>query len=127
MKKTFILLILSFVVVSQQFSMTVANPNPTSDKDIPLVKEPVRPQPHRVQSLKSFTASYNNQLLYISSYGYSGNVQVKIIGIDGFDYSYYTDNTNNTQYIDISTLSEGIYILNIITSSGFIYTGEFEL
>lgn len=126
MKKTFILLILSFVLVSQQYSMTMTNINTTSiNKDIPLIKDPIRPQP-RTPSLESFTASYDNQTLSITSFAYTGNVQVQIIGTNGFSLSYYSDSTN-AQYIDISTLSEGTYLLCITTDSGYIYTGEFDL
>lgn len=109
MKKTFILLILSFILVSQQYSMTSINTTSTN-KDIPLIKDPIRPQP-RIPSLESFTASYDNQTLSITAFAYTGNVQVQIIGINGFSFSYYCNSTD-TQYIDISTLSEGTYFLN---------------
>lgn len=124
MKKTIILLILSFVLVVHQYSMTIISTT-TVNKDIPLLKDPIRPQP-RTPSLEFFTASFNNQILSIAAYAYTGNVQVQIIGINGFSFSYYCNSTD-TQYIDISTLSEGTYLLSITTDSGFIYTGEFEL
>ena len=124
MKRTFILFILSFVLLTHHYSMgyfeTFSN-----NKDIPLMKSPIRPQP-RTPSLESFTADYDNQTLSITAFAYTGNVQVQIIGINGFSSTYYS-NSADIQYIDISTLSEGIYYLNITTDSGFIYVGEFEL
>lgn len=124
MKRTFILFILSFVLVTHHYSMgyfeTFSN-----NKDIPLMKSPIRPQP-RTPSLESFTASYDNQTLSITSFVYTGNVQVQIIGTNGFSLSFYSNSTN-AQHIDISTLSEGTYLLCITTDSGYIYTGEFDL
>lgn len=123
MKKTFVLLVFSIVLIIQhatsstQFSQTT--------KDIPLKKEDVQTPPRRLP-LESFTASYDSETLAIVSPEYTGNVQVQIIGVDGFSYSYYSTSTYS-EYIDISILPQGNYFLRITTESGSIYTGEFEL
>ncbi len=124
MEKTFILFILSFVLVAQQYTIAGINSSQTVN-DIPLRKDEVRPQP-RTPSLETFTASYDSRTLTINSSYYAGNVQVVITGANGFTYTYYATGTY-TEYIDISTLSEGNYSLSITTQSGFIYTGDFEL
>jgi YbbR domain-containing protein len=75
--------------------------------------------------LEMFTASYNSESLFVSSSGYSGNVQVTISGYNGFSVTYYTTESN-LEVIDISVLESGNYTLTI-SSSRNVYTGVFDL
>lgn len=119
MKKTFILLIFSFVLVAQQ--RTMAN----TINDIPLRKDEVQPQP-RVPSSVRIAATYDDENLIIDVSGYSGSVQVEIIGTDGFIYCFNVTNSA-TEYIDITSLQQGSYSLIITLQNGTQYIGDFEL
>ena len=66
-----------------------------------------------------------NDALILHIENYTGNIQVEIIGINGFA-SNFTVSGSGSSYIDISTLTVGIYTLRIITNTS-IYTGQFIL
>ena len=119
MKKILILLIFSFVLVAQQHTMA------NRINDIPLRKDEVQPQP-RTPTLVDVIATYDDENLIIDVSGYSGSVQVEIIGTDGFTYSFNVINSA-TEYIDISSLQQGSYSLIITLQNGTQYIGEFEL
>lgn len=119
MKKILILLILSFVLVAQQHTMA------NRINDIPLRKDEVQPQP-RTPTLVDVIATYDEENLIVDVSGYSGSVQVEIIGTDGFTYSFNVINSA-TEYIDISSLQQGSYSLIITLQNGTQYIGEFEL
>lgn len=125
MKKTIssiISVVILILVTSQLFA---ANANSTqSDQDISLTRRENQPGPRRLP-LESFTASYNQETLTVTSTDYTGNVQVVIAGDDGLTYSYFVSG-DHAEVIDISGMAEGSYTLTI-TTSGNVYTGDFEL
>ena len=125
MKKTFILLILSFILAAQQYTMADNISSSQVDKEIPLNKDPVSPQP-RTPSFENVAAAYNSENLIIDVSGYSGSVQVEIIGTGGFTDSFNVTNSA-TEYIDITSLQQGSYSLIITLQNGTQYIGEFEL
>ena len=125
MKKTFILLILSLVLGAQQYTMGASISSSQAISDIPLRKDDVQPQP-RIPTLVDVAASYDDENLIIDITGYSGSVQVEIIGTDGFTYSFNVTNST-TEYIDITALEEGSYSLIITLQNGTQYIGDFEL
>ena len=100
MKKTFILLIFSIVMITQY--ATAITQSTEASNEIPLKKD-LQPQ-HRREPLKTFTASYDSKTLMIKSSDYTGNVQGIITGDYGLTYSY-----------------------SVITTSGNLYSGIFEL
>ena len=122
MKKTFILLIFSIVMISQYATAIIQSS--AAINDISLKKDDVQPQPRR-GLLESFTASYESETIVIESSDYTGNVQVIITGDNGLTYSYSVSGSN-TEYVDISSLVKGSYTLTIITA-GNSYSGIFEL
>ncbi len=67
-----------------------------------------------------------NDALILHVENYTGNIQVEIIGVNGFT-SNFTVSGSGSSYIDIGTLTAGyVYTLRVTTSVG-VYTGEFEL
>jgi len=125
MKKTFILLILSFVLAAQQYSMGNSILSSETINDIPLRKDDVQPQPRTPTSV-DITAAYDDENLIIDVSGYSGSVEVEIIGTGGFIDSFNVTNSA-TEYIDITSLQQGSYSLIITIQNGTQYIGEFEL
>lgn len=125
MKKTFILLIFSFVLSAQQYTMGTGISSSQEISDIPLRKDDVQPQP-RIPTLVDVTASYDAENLIIDVSGYSGSVEVEIIGTDGFTDSFNITNSA-TEYINITALQEGSYSLIITLQNGTQYLGNFKL
>ncbi|MHB9054870.1 MAG: hypothetical protein ACYC2P_01780 [Paludibacteraceae bacterium] len=127
MKKTFILFAILYCGISFFANGFNTFGTEASDSDIPLKRETVDPQPRSI-SLEFFFASYNsiNNTLTITGCDYTGFVIVNIIGTNGFSTALYFDNCNS-EIIDISTLVNGAYTLQIITSSGIKYTGKFVM
>ena len=93
-------------------------------KEIPLTRNPKGVQTRSI-ILESFSSSFNNQLITIAGENYSGNIQVEIIGVNGFTTNFTMSGSGSTS-IDISALNTGIYTLRITTSTS-IYTGQFVL
>ena len=71
------------------------------------------------------SANYTNEVLMVNVENYTGNIQVEIIGINGF-ITNFTVSGSGSSSIDISALTAGIYTLRITTSTS-IYTGQFIL
>ena len=71
------------------------------------------------------SANYTNEVLMVNVENYTGNIQVEIIGINGF-ITNFTVSGSGSSSIDISALTAGIYTLRITTSTS-IYTGQFVL
>jgi|GEM_PF-3528672 len=97
MKKTFILLVFSIVMITQH--TTAITQSSEAMNDIALKKDDVQPQLRR-ESVETFSASYYSETLTIESLDYTGNVQVIITGDNGLTYSYSVSGLN-TEYIDI--------------------------
>ena len=67
-----------------------------------------------------------NDALILHVENYTGNIQVEIIGVNGFTTNFTVSGSGSSS-IDISTLTVGyVYTLRITTSVG-VYSGEFEL
>ena len=72
-----------------------------------------------------FSANYTSEVLMVNAENYTGNIQVEIIGVNGFTTNFTVSGSGSSS-IDISTLTAGIYTLRITTSTS-IYTGQFIL
>ena len=67
-----------------------------------------------------------NDALILHAENYTGDIQVEIIGVNGFTTNFTVSGSGSSS-IDISTLTAGyVYTLRITTSVG-VYIGEFEL
>ncbi|NJK84743.1 MAG: T9SS type A sorting domain-containing protein [Bacteroidales bacterium] len=109
--------------------------NPASIPNGSLMIRPVMSEKELVSGIKNNNITsfgslqvYPNPTDHILNFGYEGMVdnwkQARIYNLVGNTIiSEYTDKN----YIEVSSLSPGIYIIHITTESGNIYTGKFSV
>ena len=85
--------------------------------------------PRRAPSLYpvSFSGSFFMDELIINAVNYTGNITVQITGINGNITQTVPISESENAVIDINSLPEGEYDINIITDGKGIFTGSFEM
>lgn len=118
MKKTVILL---FLIV---FGFSFAYPEHVTVKQIGLALQHGRP---RAPSITRLEVDYESGTLTLNVSGYSGSVQVYVSNAQGniVGYKLSTITGSGVVTMDLGTLAEGNYVINIALDNASYY-GEFE-
>ena len=131
MRKISILLLAVFTLFTFSLQLLKANDSGnsgnTSNSEITLTKETVTgPLKAPSQNPVSFQAYIADGVLSVHAINYSSTVQIEIIGPDVLSQSFnYAVST--TALMDLSYLTEGEYLIRIITNGNGGYTGCFSL
>ncbi len=120
----FYFLLLAFSLTSiQQLYGGNDTPETIELKKIETSGGPRIPLPDANQIISAYLL---NDALILHIENYTGNIQVEIIGVNGFTTNFIVSGSGS-ENIDICTLTAGyVYTLRITTSVG-VYIGEFEM